>query len=174
MSASPPFDWITPELALGGCFDPYPPRALAAWGIGAVIDLRAEACDDAGALRRFGIDFLHLPTPDLAAVSPGMLKAGIRFADAARADGRRLLIHCQHGVGRSALLALCVLVGWGFAPSAALQRMKEARERISPSPAQYQAWADWLAGFKATQGAGWTIPDFDAFAAVAYRHLQKA
>jgi predicted protein tyrosine phosphatase len=164
-----PFDWITPELALGGCFDPHPAQRLRDLGVGAVIDLRAETCDDARALAACGVAFLSLPTPDLAAITPAMLDAGVRFAETALRQDRPLLIHCQHGIGRSALLALCVMVDRGWTPAAALRRMKDAREKVSPSPAQYQAWADWLAARK-VQG----IPVFDAFAAVAYRHLQRA
>ena len=45
-----PFDWIIPGLAVGGCFEPLTPSTLAAEGVGAVVDLRAEACDDVLAL----------------------------------------------------------------------------------------------------------------------------
>src|SRR6185437_7335332 len=45
---SPNFSWIAPDLAVGGCFPPERAASLAGeHGIGAVIDARAEACDDA-------------------------------------------------------------------------------------------------------------------------------
>ena len=162
------FDWITPDLAVGAC----PPAdgwaALAAQGIGAVVDLREEDRDDEAAVRAAGLDFLHLPTPDLHPPSPAHLDAGVAFVRDELATGRKVLIHCQHGIGRSALLALCVLSDAGMAPLEALTRAKDARERISPSPSQYEGWAAWLAA------RGLQAPDAHTFGCIAYRHLARA
>ena len=167
MSWTPNLDWITPELAVGGSFPVEQAEHLAeALGVGAVIDLRAEACDDETVLRRHGMVFLHLPTLDHHAVSPAMLEDGASFARDQLDAGRKLLIHCEHGIGRSALLALCVLVDRGMDPVEALKLAKSRRALVSPSPAQYEAWQDWLAA------RGIEPPGFDAFAAITYRHLR--
>lgn len=164
---TPNHDWVTTELAVGGSFPVERAERLAReLGVGAVVDLRAEACDDAATLARCGLVFLHLPTRDHHAVSPAMLAEGVAFAAAQRAEGRRLLVHCEHGIGRSALLALCVLVDRGLPPLEALELAKRRRAVLSPSPAQYQAWRAWL------DARGVEPPDFDAFAAIAYRHLR--
>jgi protein-tyrosine phosphatase len=76
-----------------------------------------------------------------------------------------VLIHCQHGIGRSALLSLCVLVDQGMEPLNALRLAKDARELISPSLSQYQGWAEWLAS------RGIAAPDYHSFGCIAYRHL---
>jgi protein-tyrosine phosphatase len=163
---TPNLDWITPELAVGGSFPAEQAGRLAReLGIGAVVDLRAEDCDDEAVLQSHGIVFLHLPTLDHHAVSPAMLADGVEFSRAQLSAGRRLLIHCEHGIGRSALLALCVLVDSGMAAMAALELAKSRRALVSPSPAQYEAWQAWL------RARGLEPPGFDAFAAVAYRHL---
>lgn len=165
--------WITDDLAVGGSFSVRDAERLAReLRIKAVVDLRVEACDDAAVLDRHGIAFLHLPTEDHCAVSAPMLRTGVAFANRHLDRAERVLIHCQHGIGRSALLALCVLVSRGHEPLAALGLAKERRSLVSPSPAQYKAWAEWLEGWKTESGAGWTIPDFDAFAAIAYSHLR--
>ena len=82
-------------------------------------------------------------------------------------DRERLPItpNCGRGIGRSALLALCVLVSRGMQPLAALALAKERRDVVSPSPAQFEAWAAWL------RHEGHAVPAFDDFAAIAYRHL---
>jgi protein-tyrosine phosphatase len=158
--------WITPELAVGGSFAIERAEALARdFGVSAVVDLRAEACDDEAVLRRCGVTLLHLPTEDHCAVSKPMLAEGVAFVRARLDTGERVLVHCEHGIGRSALLALCVLVDGGLRPLDALRRAKDARELLSPSSAQYEAWAAWL------RARGLEPPPFDAFAAVAYRHL---
>ena len=162
--------WITETLAIGGSFPPTLIHALAReHGISAVVDLRGEAQDDAELLAKHAIEFLHLPTIDLAPISPARLHRGIGFVIDHLSRGRRVLVHCAHGIGRSALLGLCVLVERGYAPLDALALAKQRRRRISPSPAQYEAWATWLAARRIERGASWRIPGFDEFKAIAYR-----
>lgn len=165
----PTFSWLTQTLAVGGAVPAEGVEVLAAeHGVSAVIDLRQEACDDAEALERHGLDFLHLPTQDLCAVSVEMLERGVAFARPRLTAGRRVLIHCEHGIGRSATLALCVLVDQGMTPLAALSLAKDRRPLVSPSPEQYEAWRAWLERLRPPPA----IPDFDAFKTIAYRHLQ--
>ena len=158
--------WITDGLAIGGSFPIEHAEDLArAHRIAAVIDLRNEARDDRAVLECHGLELLHLPTADLCAVELDKLDAGVAFAVAHLDAGRRVLVHCQHGIGRSALLALCILVERGHAPLAALALAKDRRGVVSPSPAQYEAWVAWL------RVRGTSPPGFLQFAAIAYRHL---
>lgn len=167
---SPNFTWIQPDLAVGGAFPLERAACLAReHGVGAVIDVRSEACDDAATLERCGLRFLHLPTEDMCGVSQPRLDQGVAFAEAAAAEGLRLLVHCQHGIGRSALVALCILIARGHAPLDALLIAKDARQLVSPSEAQYRAWADWIGRRTAL-----APPSFHEFGMIAYRHLQQA
>ncbi|MEO7027749.1 MAG: hypothetical protein ABI056_09375, partial [Caulobacteraceae bacterium] len=134
----------------------------------AVIDLRAEDCDDEAELRGCGLRFLHLPTADMMGVSQPMLDKGVRFAADASGDGLKLLIHCEHGIGRSALLALCVLVDRGLAPLAALTAAKDSRALVSPSEVQFLAWSEWI-----TRRSTAAPPDYREFGLIAYRHLNQ-
>lgn len=160
--------WILEDLALGGALPAGAAAELAQGGIGAVVDL---TLDDRGAAEECaacGVEFLHLPTEDLCAVQQDMLDRGVAFARRAADEQRKLLVHCEHGIGRAPLVALCILVDRGRSPLAALTLAKAARERVSPSPAQYEAWAAWL------RRRGGAAPDFAAFAAIAYRHLSRS
>ncbi|HEY8592560.1 MAG TPA: dual specificity protein phosphatase family protein [Sphingomicrobium sp.] len=158
--------WLTDDVALGGCFPMERADHLAReHGIGAVVDLRKEDRDDEERLDAAGIRFLHLPTPDLEPVTVEMLDEGVRFTRAHTDAGIKVLIHCQHGIGRSALLALCVLVDRGWEPLDALNHAKDRRWRVSPSRSQYEGWARWLAS------RGKQAPDYHTFGCIAYRHL---
>lgn len=164
----PDFHWLTQQLALGACF----PMEHAAHlrdrhGIAAVVDLRAEACDDEAALRSAGIELLHLPTPDLEPATHEHLERGVAFVRERLERGDKVLIHCQHGIGRSALLALCVLVDQGWQPLDALVHAKDRRWAVSPSQSQYEGWAGWL------RVRGAPVPDYHSFGCIAYRHLAK-
>ena len=161
---TPNLSWIQPDLAVGGSFPSEAAARLAGeHGVRAVIDLREEACDDCDVLTACGITFLHLPTPDLLGVTQPMLDQAVRFARAAA--GAKLLIHCEHGIGRSAVTALCVLVDRGLEPLAALSLAKDKRALISPSRSQFDAWTAWMAR------RGQTGPSYHDFGVIAYRHL---
>lgn len=161
------FHWVMDGLAVGGCFPVESAPALAReHAIRAVVDMREEACDDAEALGRAELRFLHLPTPDLHPVSPEMLGRGVAFAAEHLDRAERVLIHCQHGIGRSAMLALCVMVDRGMEPLPALAQAKQRRMHVSPSPIQFEGWAAWL------RERGHRPPPFEQFAAIAYSHLR--
>lgn len=166
VSWSPDLHWLTEELAVGACF-PIEHSALLArdHGIGAVIDLREEDRDNEALLRAAGIHFLHLPTTDQEAPDEIMLERGVEFAKEHLSRGRRVLIHCQGGIGRAPLLALCVLVELGFEPLDALAHAKDRRNAVSPSFDQYEGWARWLG----TRGK--IAPTYHEFGCIAYRHL---
>ncbi len=157
-------DWITPHLAVGGAFPTSAIPALVGSGVSAVIDLRSEARDDAVALEQAGVDFLHLPTEDHCALSLADMDRGVGFA-ALRLQGAGVLVHCREGIGRSVTLCLCILVDAGMPPLEAMHTIKAARYWASPSPAQFDAFSDWLAR------RGVARPPFQALAAIAYRHL---
>jgi protein-tyrosine phosphatase len=165
----PDLSWITDELAIGGCFSEECVEELVrSHRVGAIVDLRREACDDEVLLLRHGVHFLHLPTPDMYGSTPAMLDEGVAFAELHIAAGRRVLVHCHFGIGRSTTLVLCVLVARGYEPLEALELAKSKRSMVSPSQAQFESWTRWLA--KRRHAA----PTFDAFAQIAYRHHRHA
>lgn len=172
--AAPDLSWVTPDLAVGGRFGPAAAAVLAVrHDIRRVVDLRAEEQDDPAALRCHRVECLHLPTPDHHPVAPTMLSAGVAWVQEGLSRGERVLIHCEHGIGRSILLACCVLVSRGDSPRAALERIKAAREKASPSPAQLHALLDWSAAWHRGRQTPPPADTWDELARVAYRHLAR-
>ncbi len=139
-SWTPNFDWVTDHLAVGGSFHPgQTERLTREHGIRAVVDLRNEDVDDERLLRRHGIALLHLPTQDMCGVDQEHLDRGVRFASRHLDRGERVLVHCEHGIGRSAVLALCILVQRGRAPLDALALLKDRRGRSRRRPSNSRA-----------------------------------
>jgi protein-tyrosine phosphatase len=167
------FDWIDDHLAVGGSFPMEAAEILARRErIAAVVDLRVETCDDEAALRRYGLELLHLPTEDCCAIAPRMIDDGVAWVRTRLEAGSRVLIHCEHGIGRSALLALCTLVAGGIEPLDAMNRLKAARPMASPSAEQLEAFRSWARGWRKRTGASFEVPSLDALAWVAYAHLR--
>jgi len=164
--------FVAPGLAVGARFPMEAAARLAAeHGIARVVDLRVEACDDEAVLRLHGIRLLHLPTEDTCGIGQERIRHGVAFVSEGLDRGESVLVHCQYGIGRSALLALCVLVDRGDAPLVALERVKRARRVISPSPEQLRAFITFAMDLKAERGTAWQVPCLRELGAVAWRHL---
>jgi protein-tyrosine phosphatase len=165
--------WITPSLACGARFPLGRVVDLASeLSIRRIVDLRLEEKDDEEWLGRYGLRLLHLPTEDRCAVSERSLDEGVAWVVEGLRRGERVYVHCQHGVGRSALLTLCVLAHEGYAPLAGLTLCKDSRAAISPSPAQLEAFMQYIARPTIRREAWGELPSFDELAAIAYRHLR--
>src|SRR6266487_5528146 len=128
--------WITTHLAVGGRIHLGDIKALAAAGVTHVVDTRSEYCDDAEALAKEHIELLHLPTADTRPLTIEQMLQGAQWVQERMKQGGRVLIHCEHGVGRSALLSSAVLVYEGMHAQDALQLVQQKRWQAAPNHRQ--------------------------------------
>ncbi len=128
--------WVNDHLAVGGRIRPGDIKALALSGVTHVVDTRSEYRDDKDALAQENIDLLYLPTPDTYPLSVEQLMQGATWTDEQIRKGGRVLIHCEHGVGRSVLLTCAVLVYQGMHARDALELVKKKRWQASPNQRQ--------------------------------------
>jgi protein tyrosine phosphatase (PTP) superfamily phosphohydrolase (DUF442 family) len=128
--------WITPHLAVGGRVHPDDIHRLAASGVTSVVDTRSEDQDDEAALAAHGIGLLYLPTPDTHPLTVADLKRGAAWINERIGEGRRVLVHCEHGVGRSVLLAAAALVVSGLGAHESMNLIKRRRWQAAPNHRQ--------------------------------------
>jgi protein-tyrosine phosphatase len=128
--------WITPHLAVGGRVHPADIARLAGTGITRVVDTRSEHQDDERALGASGIGLLCLPTPDTQPLTVAQLCEGARWINEQIAAGQRVLIHCEHGVGRSVLLTAAALVESGMSAREAITLIQRKRWQAAPNHRQ--------------------------------------
>jgi protein-tyrosine phosphatase len=128
--------WITPHLAVGGRILPADIPRLARTGITRVVDTRSEHKDDTEALGREGIQLLYLPTPDTTPLTIAQLQEGARWINQQVAAGERVLVHCEHGVGRSVLLTAAALVAGGMSAHNAIDLVQRKRWQAAPNHRQ--------------------------------------
>ncbi len=102
--------------------------ALAAGGGLAVLDLTAET--NAPAVFREQAHYHNLPLLDLVPLKPEHIQAALDHIRAQRAAGRRVLVHCQLGLQRSAMIAAHWLVDCGAAPD--LEAAKGMIRKVEP------------------------------------------
>jgi protein-tyrosine phosphatase len=128
--------WITPHLAVGGRVLPEDIHRLAMAGVTRVVDTRSEHQDDAEEMAREGIQLLYLPTPDTFPLTVAQLRKGAAWINQQIQDGQRVLVHCEHGVGRSVLLAASSLVAMGMSVHQAIDLIQIRRWQAAPNHRQ--------------------------------------
>jgi protein-tyrosine phosphatase len=145
--------WITPYLAVGGRILPADIHRLAAAGVTRVVDTRSEHKDDEAALNAAGIELLYLPTPDTHPLSLDELAMGSRWANQQIVQGQRVLIHCEHGVGRSVLLTAAVLVATGMSADQAMALIMRKRWQAAPNHRQMRRLQEFEVATHGAQSA---------------------
>ena len=128
--------WVTDSLSVGGRVRPQDIQRLAQAGVSAVVDTRSEHQDDPKQMAAEGIALLLLPTPDTYPLSIEQLQEGTAWVNQQIAQGKRVLIHCEHGVGRSVLLTAAVLVTQGMSADEALKLVQQRRWQAAPNHRQ--------------------------------------
>jgi len=130
-------DWLEDEA-----------RAWSRAGINTVVSLLEpdEAADlqlgdEELACEAAGVHFVSLPIPDrsLPGSRPAVATLAAELA-ASIVAGRRVGVHCRQGVGRSAVLAACILIALGMDPAAALARIAAARGLPVPETPEQRQW----------------------------------
>jgi protein tyrosine phosphatase (PTP) superfamily phosphohydrolase (DUF442 family) len=128
--------WITPQLAVGGRIHPDDIARLATIGVTAVVDTRSEYADDESVLAAHSIKLLYLPTPDTEPLTLERLTEGTHWINAQIAAGGRVLVHCEHGVGRSVMLVAAALVAGGMNAHDAMRLVQASRWQAAPNHRQ--------------------------------------
>jgi len=66
------------------------------------------------------------------------------------AAGKNVVVHSRQGIGRTGLVAGCLLVLRGLEPEAAVRRLSEARGAAVPETAEQRRWIDHYAEMLST------------------------
>ncbi len=145
--------WVNEHLAVGGRIRPEDMHALGLSGVTHVIDTRSEYEDDEEALQKENITLLYLPTPDTYPLSVEQLAEGAKWANEQIKKGGRVLIHCEHGVGRSVLLTCATLVQDGMSGRDALVLVQQKRWQAAPNERQVARLKEFEASLLSSRSA---------------------
>jgi hypothetical protein len=97
-----------------------------------------------------GIDFLSFPIPDREVPSSeAEMTSALEKLEGSLASGKNVVVHCRQGVGRTGLVAACLLVSKGLAPDAAVSRLSAARGVAVPETPGQRDWIDRYAAISA-------------------------
>jgi atypical dual specificity phosphatase len=137
--------WIVPDV-LAAMGRPYDLRKAVELfkdaGIGVVISL-TESALNTDILAEFDIEYHHIPVEDFRAPDAAQIERFVSVVAAARKAGRRTLVHCFAGRGRSGAMAACYLVSLGRTPEEALAEVRSLRPGAVETDEQEEAIRDY-------------------------------
>lgn len=119
-------------------------RFLANLDVGVLVSLlmhddalEYELADESELCARFGLEYLSFPIEDHQV--PRSITDLAAFVDKLAdrlARGKSIAIHCLAGIGRSGLIAACLLTTAGFSPQQAFDKLSRARGFAAPETEQ--------------------------------------
>lgn len=129
--------WVTEHLAVGGAPMSYAALdALRAEGVDCILNLCAEFCDLREYEEESGFEVYYLPIPDEEIPDLTELESALEWMDEAIYLGKKVLIHCRHGIGRTGTVLNAYLLRKGLGH-------KLAGRRLKPLRAKPQNFAQW-------------------------------
>ncbi|MGD0760128.1 MAG: dual specificity protein phosphatase family protein [Candidatus Sulfotelmatobacter sp.] len=106
------------------------------------LDLRDEAAE----AKARGMEFASFPIPDRQVPrSEAKWSEVLETTSRTLLEGKNVLVHCRQGIGRSGLVAACLLVRNGMSPGAAVESVSAARGVSVPETAEQRDWIDHYA-----------------------------
>jgi protein-tyrosine phosphatase len=135
-------DWLEDEM-----------RGWQDAGIGTVLSLLTaeeeqdlDLSKEAQIARDAGLRFASLPILDRQVPSsPSEVAPILGELDTKLASGKNAVIHCRQGVGRSGMIAACLLVLRGIDPDAAVRELEKVRRTAVPETVEQRRWIDLFA-----------------------------
>jgi protein-tyrosine phosphatase len=97
--------------------------------------------DEAELCQKLAIDFISFPIPDRGVPSNMRDLASLVGLLKAQLEGRGgVAIHCRAGIGRSSVIAACLLHAFGIEPGDAFALITTARGCAVPDTEQQREW----------------------------------
>jgi protein-tyrosine phosphatase len=131
--------WVTKNLAVGHAPMSYEELdSLKEQGISAIVNLCGEFSDLHEIEKDAGFEVFWLPIPDETAPKMEAMEKGLEWLDEATYLGKKVLVHCKHGIGRTGTFVTAYLLRRGFGLKKAGKMMKTTRA----NPTNFSQW--WL------------------------------
>lgn len=129
--------WITDHLAVGHAPMSYDDlHAIRDQGIDAIVNLCGEFCDLHDIEKESGFDVLYFPIEDDSAPNLQEMERALDWLDEAIYLGKKVLVHCRLGIGRTGTFVTSYLLRRGYGLRLARKTLKHLRA----APTSYYQW----------------------------------
>jgi len=110
--------------------------SLRSQGVGAILNLCAEFTDLHSIEAGHGFEVYHLPIEDEQAPDLAELEKALDWLDEAIYLGKKVFIHCRHGIGRTGTVLNAYILRRGLGHRRAWLRLRPLRSQ----PANFRQW----------------------------------
>lgn len=132
-----PLTWVTDHLAVGGAPMSHDQLdSLKDQGITAILNLCGEFCDLHDIETAAGFEVRYLPIADGKAPDLTALEQALAWLDEAIYLGKKVLIHCRHGIGRTGTVLNAYLLRRGLGHRLAARVLSPLRAK----PTNFDQW----------------------------------
>ncbi len=133
-----PLVWVTDDLGVGHAPMSYAQlNYLKENGVDAILNLCAEFCDLHEIEEQHGFEVYYLPIVDEEAPDLIELEKALAWMDEAIYLGKKVFIHCRHGIGRTGTVLNSYLLRRGLGSKMAGKVLK----RLPSKPTNYEQWS---------------------------------
>lgn len=131
--------WVTKNLAVGQAPMSYAELDnIKEQGIDAIVNLCEEFSDLHDLEETSGFEVFYLPIPDEHAPKMPEMEKALEWLDEAIYLGKKVLVHCHHGIGRTGTFVTAYLLRRGLGMKKAEKILKNTRA----NPTNFSQW--WL------------------------------
>jgi len=130
------FSWINDQVAVSGAIAEEDMSRLRSEGIDAIVDLRSEYRDNEKLIKELGMQFLHMMIDDGRCPTFEQLERIFDFSNSILDEGKKILIHCQNGCGRSPMVIAAILAVRGMKIPDAVGLVKDRQPIVGFSDEQ--------------------------------------
>ena len=103
--------------------------------IDAIVSLSEFPLDE-NLVEEFGFEVKHIPVRDFESPRMEQVEDFLKFAKEIRAEGKKLVIHCDAGAGRTGTMLACYLVSKGYDAAKAIEEVRRKRPGSIETPGQ--------------------------------------